>query len=83
MLKVLIDGSIRIGIDGNCWFVSNGECLGSPVARFVFNENLGSALDEWNNKYQDRYIYPLSSDLAPHLEQPALDFLGDERGKWL
>ena len=51
---------MEIAIDGNIWCVSDGQCLGDPRSRFVFNRILCRAFDEYKNTYDPLATLPVS-----------------------
>lgn len=81
-IKMLFDGSIAAGIDGNQWFLSNGLCLGDPTAKFIFADTLGDCRREWNKKYESHG--ELRLDEYEHFFQlNSQEFLNDDSiGVW-
>lgn len=51
---------MEIGIDGNMWYVSDGQCLGDPRSKFVFNSILGVAFDEYKSFHDHLATLPES-----------------------
>lgn len=47
---------MKMGKDGNQYYVSCGGCLGDPRSRFVFADTLEQAIDTWNEKYPRNFI---------------------------
>lgn len=42
---------MKIGIDGNMWYCSNGMCLGDPRAEFVFERTLREAIASFQKEF--------------------------------
>lgn len=42
---------MKIGIDGNMWYVSNGLCLGDIRSKFVFEPTLRAAIAEFHTQF--------------------------------
>lgn len=83
-LKMLFDGALAAGIDGNKWFLSNGDCLGSPTARFIFSDTLLECKNHWNYKYSKPSDFVSLHGYEDYHNLSAQDFLSDDAsGFWL
>ena len=57
---------MNIGIDGNCWYCSNGMCLGDPRAEFTFERTLRETVDAFRAKFGCTDSLP--GGLTPYLD---------------
>lgn len=61
-----------IGIDGNCWYASNGLCLGDWRSKFGFSEKLGDAIAEYQ-KMSDT-LEQCPPDMVKYLDVTATEY---------
>lgn len=57
---------MKIGIDGNQWYCSNGLCLGDIRANFVFAGTLREAVDVYKAEFGS--LEGIPQELAPYMD---------------
>jgi hypothetical protein len=60
---------MKIGIDGNMWFCSNGKCLGDPRSRFIFERTLREAVAGYQKCDPGHAAYHVDPSMVPHLDK--------------
>jgi hypothetical protein len=59
---------MKIGIDGNMWYCSNGMCLGDPRAKFTFERTLRQAAAAYLNQFGEGGLESVPNALGSHLD---------------
>ena len=62
---------MKIGIDGNQWYCSNGLCLGDPRANYTFARTLRDAITAFQTEFK-------SNDSCPAVLHDCLDMTPEE-----
>jgi hypothetical protein len=68
---------MKIGIDGNMWYCSNGICLAERNAKYVFEPTLREAVTQFNKQFNKQEAIP-SRLLAYADQSPAQYFLQEK-----
>lgn len=66
-----------IGIDGNCWYCSNGKCLGDPMAEFTFERTLREAVEAYRKEFGRKGFIP--NDMRQYLDKTPEQYQADHR----
>jgi hypothetical protein len=64
---------MKIGIDGNQWYCSNGLCLGDIRAQFTFADTLREASDSCRAEFGCTDEMP--PELTPYLDMTSAEYI--------